>query len=82
VKGTKTQISKKEGRESKNPDTRGSMRSMTEEKFQSIWGERMQKKEKLWRDLDVGTRREKKTGIRRKERKEGAECAMRGERDN
>jgi hypothetical protein len=26
--------------------------------------------------------KETKTGIRRKERKEGAECAMRGERDN
>jgi hypothetical protein len=36
----------------------------------------VQKKEKLWRDSDVGTRREK-TSIGRKERKKGAECAMR-----
>jgi hypothetical protein len=37
-----------------------------------IPGEReVEKKEKLWRDLDVGTRREK-TEIGRKERKEGA----------
>jgi hypothetical protein len=39
----------------------------------------VQEKEKWWRDLDVGTRREK-VGIRGKERKEGAECAMRSER--
>jgi hypothetical protein len=37
----------------------------------------VQKKEKLWRDLDVGTRRDK-TGTGWKERKE--ECAMRRER--
>jgi hypothetical protein len=37
--------------------------------------ERVQNKEKLWRDLDVGTRREN-----RKERKEGTECAMRREK--
>jgi hypothetical protein len=49
--------SKKEGRESKNPDTTESMR-----KFRSTWRERVQEKKKLWRDLDVGTRREK-TGI-------------------
>jgi hypothetical protein len=36
----------------------------------------VQEKEKRWRDIDVETRTEK-TGIGRKERKEGAECAMR-----
>jgi hypothetical protein len=38
----------------------------------------VQEKEKRWRDIDVETRTEK-TGIGRKERKEGAECAMRRE---
>jgi hypothetical protein len=42
-------------------------------------GERVQKEEKWWRDLDVGTRREK-TDIGRKKRKEGADCARRRER--
>jgi hypothetical protein len=42
-------------------------------------GERVQEKGKWWRDLDVGTKREK-TGIGRKKRNEGAECAMRKER--
>jgi hypothetical protein len=37
------------------------------------------REKKLWRDLDVGTRREK-TGIGWKERKEGAECVVRRER--
>jgi hypothetical protein len=59
---TKTQTSKKEGKESKNPDTRGSLRGVP--------GERERER----------TRREK-TGIRWKERKGGAECAMR-RRDN
>jgi hypothetical protein len=45
-------------------------------KFWSTWGERVQKKEKWWWDLDVGTKREK-TGIGWEERKEGAECTMR-----
>jgi hypothetical protein len=36
----------------------------------------VQEKEKRWRDIDVETRAEK-TGIGRKERKEGAECALR-----
>jgi hypothetical protein len=67
--------SKKEGRESKNPDTTERMR-----KFRSTWGEREYKiKKKLWRDLDMGTRTEK-TGIGWKERKEGAECVVRRER--
>jgi hypothetical protein len=43
------------------------------------WEERAQKKEKRWRDLDVGTRKEK-TGIGWKAKKEGAECAMKRER--
>jgi hypothetical protein len=34
----------------------------------------------MMRDLDVGRRREK-TGIRWKEKKEGAQCAMRRERE-
>jgi hypothetical protein len=44
-------------------------------------GERLQKKEKLWWDLDVGTRRGK-IGIGWKERKGGTKCTMRRERDN
>jgi hypothetical protein len=40
----------------------------------------VQKKEKRWRDLDVGTRRGN-TGNVWKERKEGAECAMRREKE-
>jgi hypothetical protein len=44
-----------------------------------VHGQRVQDKEKWWRDLDVGTRREK-TGIRWKQRKEGAEFAMRREK--
>jgi hypothetical protein len=40
----------------------------------------VEKKEKRWRDLDAGTRREE-TGIRWKERKEDSECAMRRERE-
>jgi hypothetical protein len=43
--------------------------------------EREQEKKKLWRDSDVETRREK-TGIGWKERKEGAECTMRGDRQS
>jgi hypothetical protein len=50
-------------------------------KFRSTWGQRVQEKEKWWRYLDVGTRREK-TSTGWKERKEGAECAMKRERDN
>jgi hypothetical protein len=46
VKGTKTLISKKEERESNNPDTTKSMRDELQGKFRSIWGERVQKKEK------------------------------------
>jgi hypothetical protein len=42
---------------------------MTEGEY--LGRERVEKKEKLWRDLDVETRREK-TEIGRKERKEGA----------
>jgi hypothetical protein len=78
VKGRKTQRSKKEGRESKKPDTTPYERCIPEE-IPEYLGERMQEKEKWWRDLDVGTRREK-TGTGRKERKEGAEFAMRRER--
>ncbi|KAJ3629633.1 hypothetical protein MTP99_014013 [Tenebrio molitor] len=48
-------------------------------KFRSTWGERVQVKEKLMVSVDVGTRREK-PGSGRKERKEGAECAMRRDR--
>jgi hypothetical protein len=44
--------------------------------FRCIWGERARKKGKLWRDLDVGTKRERtSTGWRR--RKECAGCAVR-----
>jgi hypothetical protein len=35
----------------------------------------VQKKEKCWRDFNVGT----KTGVGRMERKQGAECVMRRE---
>jgi hypothetical protein len=38
--------SKKEGKESKNPDTAGSMRGVCQRKFRSTWGERVQEKEK------------------------------------
>jgi hypothetical protein len=55
------------------------MRGVWQRKFRNSWGERVQKKEKWWRDLDVRPKREK-TGIGWKERKEGAECAMRRER--
>jgi hypothetical protein len=58
-------------KESKNRDTTGSMREEIPEYL-----ERVQKKEKRWRDLDGETRR-KKTGIGQKE---DAECPMRRER--
>jgi hypothetical protein len=35
------------------------MRDVSQRKFHSTWGERVQKKEKLWRDLDLGTRGER-----------------------
>jgi hypothetical protein len=66
VKWTKTQTSKKEGKESKNPDITGSMRGVKERKIMAKF-------------LDVGTRREK-TGFGWKERKEGREYAMRREK--
>ncbi|KAJ3620528.1 hypothetical protein MTP99_004469 [Tenebrio molitor] len=53
-------------------------RCMTKE-ICSIWGERECKREKNERDLDVGTRIEK-TGIGWKDRKGGAECAIKRER--
>jgi hypothetical protein len=58
LKGTKTETSKKEGRESKNPDTTGSMRGVCQRKFRSTWEERVQEKEKLWLDLDGNEDRE------------------------
>jgi hypothetical protein len=80
VKETQAQTSKKEGKEeSKNPNITGNMRGVWQRKFRSIWGERVQEKEKWLRNLNVGTRREK-TGIGWEERKEGAEYAMRRER--
>jgi hypothetical protein len=72
VKGTKTQTSKKEGK------TQTSKKEGRQRKFRSTWGER-ECKRKMMGDLDVGTRREK-TGIGWKEGKEGAECAMKRER--
>jgi hypothetical protein len=51
---------------------------MTEEIPEYLSGERECKRKKNDGEI-VGTRREK-TGIGRKERKEGAECAMRRER--
>jgi hypothetical protein len=71
VKGTKTQTSEKEGKDRKYE------RCMTEE-IPEYLGREGQKEEKWWRDLDVGTRREK-TDIGRKKRKEGADCARRSE---
>jgi hypothetical protein len=50
---------------------RESERCMIEEILEYLGGESAKEK-----DLDVGMRREE-TGIRRKERKQGAECAMR-----
>jgi hypothetical protein len=44
--------------------------------FRCIWGERARKKEKWWRDLDVGTRREREQvldGRRRKNVQERGE---------
>jgi hypothetical protein len=78
VKGTKTQTSKKERRKSRNPDTIGGMKDECQSKFRSTWGDRVQKKEKGWRDSDVGTRREKRYWTGGEER--GAECAMKRER--
>jgi hypothetical protein len=53
---------------------RESERCMTEEILEYLGGESAKEK-----DLDVGMRREE-TGIRRKEMKQGAECAMRKEK--
>jgi hypothetical protein len=53
-------------------------RRMTEE-IPKYLGRESAKERKMMADLDVGTRREK-TGIGWKGRKEGAECAMRRER--
>jgi hypothetical protein len=55
VKGTKTRTSKKEGRESKNPDTTGSKRAGGRGSS-GVPGERDKER---WRDSDVGMRREK-----------------------
>jgi hypothetical protein len=67
VKGTKTQTSKKEGKEFKNPDTTGSMRGYS--------GEYLGRERKMMaRFFDVGSRREK-TGIGWNEGKEGAATA-------
>jgi hypothetical protein len=63
-------------RESKNQGTTGSIRGVRQRKFWRISGKWVQEREKWWRDSDVGTRREK-TGIGRKERTKGAECATR-----
>jgi hypothetical protein len=71
VKETETQISRKEGRESKSPSTIG---CMTEEIPEYLGRERAKE-----RKIGVETGREK-IGIRRKERKEGAERAMRRDR--
>jgi hypothetical protein len=65
----------------KNPDTTGSMRGVWQSKFRSTWGERVQKREKWWWNLNVGMRGEK-TDIGWKERKECAECVMRRESDD
>jgi hypothetical protein len=62
--------SKKEGRESKNPDTIGSMKGVWQRRFRSIW-ERECERKRWWRE---------KTGIGPKEGKKGAECAARRER--
>jgi hypothetical protein len=75
VHGTKAQTSKKEGRESKNPDTTGNMRGMPEEIPKYLGSESARER----CDLDVGTRREK-TGTGRKKRKEGEECFIRRKR--
>jgi hypothetical protein len=69
VKGTKTETSKKEGRESKNPDTTGSMRGVCQRKFRSTWEERVQEKEKLRLDLDGNEDRENRYWMEGKERR-------------
>jgi hypothetical protein len=76
-KGQRHRQARKKGKNQR--DTIGSMRSVWQRKFRSTWEERLQKEETWWRDLDVGTRREK-TGWT--EREEGAEWAIRRERDN
>jgi hypothetical protein len=78
VKRTKTQISKKERRKTKNLDTTGSMsyeRCRTEEIPEYLRRESAKERKMM------GTR-EEKTGVGWKERKEGAECAMKRERQS
>jgi hypothetical protein len=69
VKGTKTRTSKKEGKESKNPDTTGSSADLW--KFRSLWGRENARERKMMARF---------TGIGWKEKKEGAECDVRRER--
>jgi hypothetical protein len=78
-KDTDKQERRERTKESRYNGITGSMRGVWQRKFRNTWGERVQKKEKWWRDVDVGTRREK-TGIGWEGRKEGAECAMRRKR--
>jgi hypothetical protein len=70
VKGTKTQRSKKERKESKNPDTTGRPRGY-DRGNSAVPGERECKRKG----------RRGKTGNVWKERKEGGECAMRREKE-
>jgi hypothetical protein len=50
-------------------------RGVWQRKFRSTWGQRVQEREKWWRDSDVATWREK-IDIEWKERKEGVECPI------
>jgi hypothetical protein len=71
-KRDKDTANKKEGRELKNQDTTGSIRRVRQRKFRSTW-------EREKNNGEIPGRREK-TGIGWKERKEGAECVMRRQR--
>jgi hypothetical protein len=65
VKLTKTQTSKKERRESKNPDTTGSMRGVEQRKFRRTWkGECKRKKNDS--EIQIWKRGERKQVLDRK----------------
>jgi hypothetical protein len=75
VKRTKTQTSKKEGKESKNPDTTGTIAEAIPE---YLWREC--KRNKNDGETQMWERGERKKSIGREERKKGAECATRREK--
>jgi hypothetical protein len=64
----------KQERRERIKESRYNKRCVWKRKLRSIWGERVQEKEKWWRG------NEERENSARKEREEGAECAMRRER--